>query len=68
MDGQRKSGRYAHAEAILGSELVNRLADTKVLLVGAGGIGCELRQSESSLFSHHEIAVLKLPVQSRTSS
>ncbi|KAF8121553.1 hypothetical protein EV363DRAFT_1363763 [Boletus edulis] len=45
MDGQRKSGRYAHAEAILGSEFVGRLADTRVLLVGAGGIGCELRQS-----------------------
>ncbi|KAG6371469.1 hypothetical protein JVT61DRAFT_9499 [Boletus reticuloceps] len=42
MDGQRKSGRYAHAEAILGSEFVGRLADTRVLLVGAGGIGCEL--------------------------
>ncbi|KAF8550035.1 hypothetical protein OG21DRAFT_1488092 [Imleria badia] len=42
MDKQRKSGRYAHAEAILGPELVSRLADTKVLLVGAGGIGCEL--------------------------
>ncbi|KAG9311178.1 hypothetical protein JVU11DRAFT_8248 [Chiua virens] len=34
--------RYAHAEAILGTELVSRLAHTKVLLVGAGGIGCEL--------------------------
>lgn len=45
MEGHPKSGRYAHAEAILGSELVLRLADTKVLLVGAGGIGCELRQS-----------------------
>lgn len=45
MDGQRKAGRYAHAEAILGSEFVSRLADTKVLLVGAGGIGCELCQS-----------------------
>lgn len=45
MDGQRNCGRYAHAEAVLGSELVSRLADTKVLLVGAGGIGCELRQS-----------------------
>lgn len=45
MDGQRNSGRYAHAEAILGLELVRRLVDTKVLLVGAGGIGCELRQS-----------------------
>ena len=48
MDGQRKTGRYAHARAILGSELVSRLADTKVLLVGAGGIGCELRQPSFS--------------------
>ncbi|KAH0826390.1 hypothetical protein J3R83DRAFT_5358 [Lanmaoa asiatica] len=45
MDRQRKIGRYTHAEAILGSEFVSRLADTNVLLVGAGGIGCELRQS-----------------------
>ncbi|KAG8221773.1 hypothetical protein J3R82DRAFT_2087 [Butyriboletus roseoflavus] len=42
MDGEPKSSRYTHAKAILGSGLVNRLADTKVLLVGAGGIGCEL--------------------------
>lgn len=45
MDGQLKSGRYTHSRAILGSGLVNRLVDTKVLLVGAGGIGCELRRS-----------------------
>ncbi|KAJ7650687.1 hypothetical protein FB45DRAFT_779858 [Roridomyces roridus] len=35
-------GRNAHAKAILGPELHSRLASTKVLLVGAGGIGCEL--------------------------
>jgi prepilin signal peptidase PulO-like enzyme (type II secretory pathway) len=35
--------RTAHAKAILGSELHSRLANTSVLLVGAGGIGCELR-------------------------
>ncbi|KAJ7856758.1 hypothetical protein B0H14DRAFT_2507719 [Mycena olivaceomarginata] len=34
--------RTAHAKAILGPELHQRLAETKVLLVGAGGIGCEL--------------------------
>ncbi|KAF9218464.1 hypothetical protein BS17DRAFT_869307 [Gyrodon lividus] len=39
MNGQRRRGRYTHAEAILGLELCDRLADTKVLLVGAGGIG-----------------------------
>ncbi|KAI6038560.1 hypothetical protein EDC04DRAFT_1953498 [Pisolithus marmoratus] len=37
-----RGGRYTHAEAILGPEFCGRLADTKVLLVGAGGIGCEL--------------------------
>ena len=37
------SGRYAHARSILGPELCERLPNTKILLVGAGGIGCELR-------------------------
>ncbi|EIN04677.1 hypothetical protein PUNSTDRAFT_146335 [Punctularia strigosozonata HHB-11173 SS5] len=36
------TSRTTHAEAILGRELHAKLADTKVLLVGAGGIGCEL--------------------------
>ncbi|KAK7062646.1 E1 ubiquitin-activating protein uba2 [Paramarasmius palmivorus] len=36
------AARTAHAKAILGPELHDRLAETKVLLVGAGGIGCEL--------------------------
>ncbi|KZO94585.1 hypothetical protein CALVIDRAFT_539034 [Calocera viscosa TUFC12733] len=35
-------GRDAHARAILGDELCSQLANTRVLLVGAGGIGCEL--------------------------
>ncbi|KAK7676268.1 hypothetical protein QCA50_020769 [Cerrena zonata] len=34
--------RNFHAEAVLGPELSARLPQTKVLLVGAGGIGCEL--------------------------
>lgn len=34
--------RTAHAKAILGPELHARLPETRVLLVGAGGIGCEL--------------------------
>lgn len=34
--------RSSHATAILGPELSARLPQTKVLLVGAGGIGCEL--------------------------
>ncbi|KAI0353339.1 hypothetical protein OH77DRAFT_1407125 [Trametes cingulata] len=36
------SGRSTHAKAILGQELYGKLSHTKVLLVGAGGIGCEL--------------------------
>ncbi|KZT02787.1 uncharacterized protein LAESUDRAFT_729747 [Laetiporus sulphureus 93-53] len=34
--------RGAHARAILGPEMYDRLSKTRVLLVGAGGIGCEL--------------------------
>ncbi|KAH9941250.1 uncharacterized protein BXZ73DRAFT_98467 [Epithele typhae] len=36
------SDRSLHAKAILGPDLFGRLSQTKVLLVGAGGIGCEL--------------------------
>ena len=36
--------RGAHVRAILGPELYAQLANTNVLLVGAGGIGCELRK------------------------
>ena len=35
-------GRSAHVHAILGPQLYRQLSQTKVLLVGAGGIGCEL--------------------------
>jgi hypothetical protein len=35
--------RDFHARAILGPKLHDRLPNVKVLLVGAGGIGCELR-------------------------
>ncbi|KAF8908185.1 hypothetical protein CPB84DRAFT_1813393 [Gymnopilus junonius] len=35
-------GRTSHAKAILDPELYSKLANTSVLLVGAGGIGCEL--------------------------
>lgn len=37
--------RSTHAAAILGPELHSRLSNTRVLLVGAGGIGCELCES-----------------------
>jgi hypothetical protein len=35
--------RGSHARAILGPKLHDRLPSVKVLIVGAGGIGCELR-------------------------
>ena len=38
------SSRGTHARAILGPELYDKLGNTRVLLVGAGGIGCELRR------------------------
>ncbi|GAA5972717.1 hypothetical protein JCM21900_002363 [Sporobolomyces salmonicolor] len=34
--------RYAHARAILGEDLFAKLQNSRVLVVGAGGIGCEL--------------------------
>lgn len=37
-------GRINHAKAILGPELHSQLSNTSVLMVGAGGIGCELRR------------------------
>ncbi|KAF8650727.1 hypothetical protein AX16_005100 [Volvariella volvacea WC 439] len=40
--GAQDAARTAHAKAILGPELHAQLTNTKVLLVGAGGIGCEL--------------------------
>ncbi|KAG6861181.1 hypothetical protein C0995_002988 [Termitomyces sp. Mi166 len=45
--------RSAHARAILGQGLHDQLPNTKVLLVGAGGIGCEL-------FGFGEITLLDL--------
>jgi len=36
-------GRLSHAEAILGKEVFAKARNTPVLVVGAGGIGCELR-------------------------
>lgn len=39
--------RKTHALAILGPTLYSNLAQTRVLVVGAGGIGCELRERVS---------------------
>jgi len=36
------AGRSAHAKALLGQEAFEKIRHSKVLVVGAGGIGCEL--------------------------
>lgn len=44
-DGRFAMVRSSHVEALLGAETFAKVRDTKILVVGAGGIGCELRQS-----------------------
>ena len=34
--------RLGHSQALLGPELYKKIRETPVLVVGAGGIGCEL--------------------------
>jgi ubiquitin-like 1-activating enzyme E1 B len=58
MNGSRKTSRSAHAQAILGPELCERLSETKVLLVGAGGIGCELRKSLKNISLLHPVIMI----------
>jgi len=43
--------RLSHSEALLGPELFKLVRQTPILVVGAGGIGCELRKS-TFLLSH----------------
>jgi ubiquitin-like 1-activating enzyme E1 B len=38
------TGRSSHAKALLGGEAFDKIRHSKVLVVGAGGIGCELRK------------------------
>ena len=36
------SNRESYNVRVLGQELYNKVVESKILLVGAGGIGCEL--------------------------
>jgi ubiquitin-like 1-activating enzyme E1 B len=38
--------RSSHVEALLGEEVFQKVRNTKILVVGAGGIGCELCTSQ----------------------
>ena len=40
--------RLSHSQALLGPDLFKQIRETPVLVVGAGGIGCELRESPCS--------------------
>lgn len=48
----RQNSRTSHLQAVFGPELTTRIASVNVLIVGAGGIGCELRASVYSTFHH----------------
>lgn len=37
--------RSSYVEALLGADTFEKVRNTKILVVGAGGIGCELRMS-----------------------
>ena len=50
--------RGTHAAAILGPELYSTLPNTRILLVGAGGIGCELCESPSPRSSRDDVPLL----------
>lgn len=43
--------RSTYTEVLLGQEVYKKVRETKVLVVGAGGIGCELRRSAFSIKS-----------------
>jgi ubiquitin-like 1-activating enzyme E1 B len=58
INGACKTSRSTHAHAILGPELCARLSETKVLLVGAGGIGCELCKSLKCVFPLHSLIMI----------
>jgi ubiquitin-like 1-activating enzyme E1 B len=42
-------GRSAHAQALLGKNAFSKIRHSKVLVVGAGGIGCELCECHINL-------------------
>jgi hypothetical protein len=46
-----KMARSTYVEALLGAETFAKVRNTKILVVGAGGIGCELREPLSLLSS-----------------
>ncbi|GMG41249.1 unnamed protein product [Ambrosiozyma monospora] len=52
-------GYNSHLKKIFGEERVNQLQSSKVLMVGAGGIGCELLK-DLILMNYGEIHVLDL--------
>lgn len=48
--------RHAYARAILGADLFGKIASSKILVVGAGGIGCELMKNLVLVgFGHVEV-------------
>lgn len=46
--------RSSQTAALFGPEFAQKIQDTRILVVGSGGIGCELRASDSCLFALHD--------------
>jgi hypothetical protein len=45
--GLFKMARSTSVQALLGADTFEKVKNTKILVVGAGGIGCELRKSST---------------------
>jgi len=56
--------RHAYARSILGEDLFKKVATSKILVVGAGGIGCELLKN-LVLVGFGDIEIVNIKIRNR---